>query len=382
MPTKRLIRPLAQLLVILFAVALLFHFWHANPPAPAPVGGGDNDEDDVKYSPIVPVSVAPITIATLHASILAYGVVEPAPASAESPAAGASIRVAAPALVAEVHCIEGQRVEQGQPLFRLDDRPASLASDRAKAQLAAADESLARFGKATDVPQQYRLRAQVDRDQAQAALDAAIAQKGMLNFTSPLSGTIVQLNIRTGELADPSRTAVQVVDLSRLVIALSVPGWQLHDIKPGQEVEIIPRTNDADAVSTTAPATGPASTVGKVVFIDPQVDASTGMGSIDVAPPAGMQLRIGEFVSARIVSEEHKDCLTVPASSLVRDANDTWGISLAVRDFHGAVRHPVKVGIIEGDRAEVSGEGIAAGAYVVTTGAAALPDKSKIEVVK
>ena len=371
MPTKRLIRPLAQLLVILFAIALLFHFWHANPPRPAPVGGGDNDEDDVKYSPIVPVSVAPVTAATLRSFIVAFGTVEPAPATADQPSAGASIRLPAPVLVAEVDCIEGQQREART--VAVQSRRRCLAGP----PYVMLDDTL---GHTVGGPSHVALV--VEPPQTQPALNGSTGKTLLRNIASPLAGTVVQINIRPGELAVPWTTAVQVVDLSRLVIALSVPGWQLRDIKLGQEAEILRQTKDSHPVDTTAPASQHASFMGKVIFIDPQVDTNTGMGSVDVAPPAEMRLRLGEFITVRIVSEEHKDCLTVPAVSLVKDANDNWGVSLAVRDFHAAVRHPVKVGIIESDRAEVSGEGIVAGAYVVTAGAAALPDKSKIEVVK
>jgi membrane fusion protein (multidrug efflux system) len=382
MRDKRLFRWLIQLLILLLAIGLLHHFWHANQPPPPPLGGGDNDEDDVKYTPTVQVSVAPITIATLHGYVMAYGTVEAAPARATEPAASASIRVPASSLVAEVNCIEGQNVEKGQILFKLDGRAVSAEIEHAGRQLAAANDNLIRFKQATDVPQQYLLRAQHDRDDAQAALDAAEAQEAMLSFSSPLSGTVVQLNIRPGELADPATTAVQIVDLTRLVIALNLPGWQLRNIKPGEDAEITRTRPDASASATTAPATEPSTYTGTVVFLDPQVDPNTGMGSVDVSVPAGAPLRLGQFLGVRIVTEEHKDCLTVPVISLVRDAQDKWGVSLAVREFTRAFRHPVKVGLIEADRAEVEGEGLKAGEYVVTTGAQALPEQSRIEVSK
>jgi membrane fusion protein (multidrug efflux system) len=382
MRDKRLFRFFIQLLVLLVAVGLLHHYWHANQPPPPPVGGGDNDEDDVKYTPTVPVSVAPITVATLHGYVMAYGVVEPTPAGANEPAASASIRVPVSSLVAEVNCIEGQHVEKGQLLFKLDARAVDAAVDRARRQYTIADENLNRFQKAGDVPDQYRLRAERDRDQAQAAVDAALAQETMLGFGSPLSGSVVQLNIRPGELADPATPAVEIVDLSRLVIALNVPGWQLHNIRPGEDVEILRARTTQLQINTTNPATESATFTGKVVFIDPQVDPNTGMGSVDVSAPPDMQLRLGQFVSVRIVSQEHKDCLTVPTVSLVRDAGDNWRVSLAVREFTRSFQHPVKVGLIEEGRAEVEGEGLKAGEYVVTTGAQALPEQSRIEVSK
>jgi len=383
MRDKRLFRFFLQLAILLLSVGLLHHFWQANPPPPPPVGGGDNDEDDVKYTPTVLVSVAPVTVATLHGYVMAFGVVEPAPARGGEAAASAAIRVPASALVAEVNCIEGQHVEKGQALFKLDGRAVAAAIDRAGRQLALANDNLVRFKQATDVPQQFLLAAQHDRDLAQAALDAADAQEAMLNFASPLPGTVVQLNIRPGELADPATPAVEIVDLSRLVIAVNIPGWQLRNIRTGEEVEVLRAAKDAVVPASAAtPATEPSTFTGKVVFIDPQVDPTTGMASVDVSAPPEMNLRLGQFASVRIVSEEHKDCLTVPAISLVRDAGDHWGVCLAVREFTRAFRHPVKVGLTEAGRAEVEGEGLKAGEYVVTTGAQALPEQSRIEVSK
>jgi len=382
MGARRLITPLIQLLVLLLAIGLLVHSWHTNPPPPPPVGGGDNDEDDVKYSPTVLVSVAPVTRGTLHGYVVAYGTVEPEPGVVGRPSAGADVRVPVPAVVAEVKCIEGQHVEKGQVLFTLDPRNVDAAIERARQELQAAKENLDRFAKAHDLPEQYRLRAQRDREQAQVTLDAATAQQALLTFTSPITGTIVKVQIRPGDVADPSTTSVQVVDLNRLVIAVNVPAWQLHAIKVGQEAEIIRHEKHVVAAPTTSSASQPASPTAAVRFVDPQVDTKTGMGSVDVSVPPETKLRLGEFAGVRIVSGEHRDCLTVPAKSLTRHADGRWGVSVAVRDFQWAFWHPVKVGLTEGDRVEVEGEGVKAGDYVVTTGAYALPDKCRIEVLK
>ncbi len=55
-------------------------------------------------------------------------------------------------------------------------------------------------------------------------------------------------------------------------------------------------------------------------------------------------------------------------------------MSVVVRDFQWAFRHPVHVGITERDWVEVEGPGLKAGENVVTTGAFALPDQSRINV--
>ena len=43
-------------------------------------------------------------------------------------------------------------------------------------------------------------------------------------MTSPIGGTVVSLDIHSGEVALPTKTAVEVVDLDRLVVAVGVPG--------------------------------------------------------------------------------------------------------------------------------------------------------------
>jgi hypothetical protein len=53
---------------------------------------------------------------------------------------------------------------------------------------------------------------------------------------------------------------------------------------------------------------------------------------------------------------------------------------VVVRDLRWAVREPVTVGLREGGLLEISGSDLKAGVDIVTTGAYALPDESKIEV--
>jgi RND family efflux transporter MFP subunit len=360
-------------LILLLAIGSIGYFWKNHAPLPPPVGGGDNDEDDQKFSPVVPVSVVPITKATLHGYITASGLVEPEPGAAGRPPAGAEIRVPIASLVADVNCVQGQHVDKGQLLFTLDARDVDAGIERARKKLATADENVARFDKASDAPSQWRLNALRDRDQAQVELDAAVARQGLLKFTAPLSGTISSIQIRPGEVADPSTPAMVIADLDRLVIEVNVTPWQLHEIKPGQPVEIL-RHTPAETQPTPLTAT--------VTFVDSQIDPKTGMGQIDVSVPSGSNLRPGEFAVVRIIAEEHKDCLTVPESSVVRNADGPSGIYVAVRDLTRSFRHVVKVGLTDGDRVEIEGDGLQAGEFVVTDNAHALPDKSKIEVSK
>jgi multidrug efflux pump subunit AcrA (membrane-fusion protein) len=117
-----------------------------------------------------------------------------------------------------------------------------------------------------------------------------------------------------------------------------------------------------------------------VTFVDPAVDGRTDMGSVDVSVPGDLGIRLGQFVHVKIETDVHRDVLAVPEESVANDAKGRPSISVVVRDFRWAVREPVTVGLREGGLLEISGNDLKAGVDIVTTGAYALPDESKIEV--
>jgi multidrug efflux pump subunit AcrA (membrane-fusion protein) len=313
MRLRRTIIILLELLILLGLGGWLYRVWKTRPPLPTQ-STGDNDADDQKYYPRVPVNVGAIARTTLHGYLDAYGTVEPEPATDGQPAAVANISSPAISLISAVNCIEGQQVKKGEILFTV----------------------------------------------------------GATNITAPIDGTVTLLTAHAGEVALPRRTAVQVTDLNRLVIAASVPAAQLHEAHVGQEAQI----------ELPGATTQPSRLISKVSFIDPQVDPTTGLGSIDVKVPTGTNLRPGEFVSVRIIAVEHRDCLVVPAQSIAHDGGGQPGISLVMRDHEWAVRQPVKIGLREGDQVEISGVDLQPGMLIVTTGAAALPDHCRIEINK
>ena len=74
----------------------------------------------------------------------------------------------------------------------------------------------------------------------------------LLRITAPLSGTVVYVNMRPGEVTDPETLTplVEVVDLNRLVVAANIPSSQLPDVKLDQPVEIIPQQSGSTTFST------------------------------------------------------------------------------------------------------------------------------------
>lgn len=285
----------------------------------------------------VPVHVATITRATLRGYVTAYGPVEP------EPRASARVAPAVPGVVAAVKCSEGQRVEKGALLFQLDSRPADVV-------VSFAEKTLARQQRLAKVESTSQKALQ----EAEQSLAAARAQQALLQVQSPLAGMVTKVNTKAGEAADLTTVLAEVVDLDRLVVSANVSSAELAAVKPGQFVEVLP----ADSTNTVKTS---------LSYASPQVDPKAGSGLVRAGLPANSGLRPGQFVKIRIITEEHKDCLTVPISSVAKDA--TGGTFIALVEGEKAVLKPVKAGLQDGDLVEVEGEGVEADKTVVTEGA-------------
>lgn len=332
MNTNRIITPLVKLCVLAAAGWGLYALWHKGVLH-------HEEKPERAVGTVVAVHVGKISLTTLRHGVTAYGTVEPAPATAGKAPASAHIKAPVAAIVAEVNCFEGQQVEKGQTLFTLNNSRKP---------------------------------------------DGSIEQ-ALLNIIAPLSGTVVYVNVRPGEVTDPETptSLVDLVDLNRLIVAANVPSSQLPALKLGQTVEIIPQASDArdtfGQTETRAANSAPVALTGTVTLIEDRVDPKTDMGPVDISVPPEARLRPGQFVRVRIITEEHRDCLTVPSRSIVKNENGDWVISLVSGKW--AVQQPVKVGFREGDTVQVQSLILQPGDVVVTTGAYGLPEKTKIRIL-
>jgi RND family efflux transporter MFP subunit len=294
-------------------------------------------EEDKKPEAEVPVHVAKITRATLRGYVTAYGTVEP------DLKAGARMAVSVPGVVTTVACVEGQRVERGALLFELDGRAADVAVNFAEKTL----ERQKKLAQAEGTSQKLL-------QEAEQQLASARAQQALLQVRAPISGMVTKINVKAGEAADLTTVLAEVVDFDRLVVTLNVPSPELAALKAGQPVEV------ASADSTNVVNTS-------LAFISPSVDAKTGSGLARARLPGNCGLRPGQFVKVRVVSEERKDCLAVPVTSLAKDP--TGATFIALVEGEKGVLKPVKAGLRDGDMVEVEAEGVEADKTVVTDGA-------------
>jgi len=190
---------------------------------------------------------------------------------------------------------------------------------------------------------------------------------------SPITGTVVALNVHSGEVALPTETAVDIVDLDRLVMAVELPAWEAAGIEPGKSATVEIPADPAGGADVRF--------TGDVQRVDRAADSKTNLVSVDIAIPAGSHVRPGQFGRASIVRREEANCLVVPADAIVRDSLDRPYIAIVSDDQKQATLQLIEPGMREGDWVQVMGEGLSAGQTIVTGGAYGLLFRSDIKVM-
>lgn len=387
----------------------------------------DDDEPRRRWPWVAGVVIAVLVIAgvvaafTLHGSAVA---VETSTAVATASSNDAAVLQATGYVVArrqatvsaqiigtltQVSVEEGERVEQGQILARLDPTAYQAQLDSAQAQFAAAQASIvkaratlkqdrANAARMNDVvargyvsrQEAEQANTQVATDaaaldvaikQAQAAKDQVRAAQVNLDFTiirAPFAGVITDKAAEVGEIVSPYTAGgggiagglATIVDMNSLEVDVDVNEAYISRVVPRMPVEAV-----LDAYPDwKIPA--------HVIAIIPSADKSKATVKVRIAldrkdpriiPQMGVRV---SFLEKNDASRKPLPGVLVPKSAIVqRDGKD---VVFVVKDGR-AERMPVTTGADFSDMKQIT-QGLSAGAEVVTTPAADLKDGEKVRV--
>ena len=309
------------------------------------------------------VEVADLTREDLHESLEVTGTIE----ANES----VSIQPELAGIVREIAFVEGQAVEKGALLARIDDSElrAQLAEAEARADLARINRERA------DALAQDRTLAQAEVDRVRSEERAALAVLELLRvrlertrILAPSAGVLGARRLSVGDYATSASVLTTLDDVSVLKVSFLVPERSIPQVRPGTLVSTRIRVG-ADP--------RPVEAEGEVFFVsasmDPSVRASEAKAVLR-APPA--TLRPGMFASVRILLSIREGVLVAPEAALLAGAQ---GVQLVAVDE--AAGRPVarfvavETGLRVGERVEVRPvlpDTLAPGSRIVAAGVGAL----------
>jgi multidrug efflux system membrane fusion protein len=344
---------------------------------PSATGGSQT-----RGAPVIAVYTALATQKTVPNTQTYVGSVEPI--------AQVAIRPRIDGVIVEQPIEEGQTVKAGDLLFRLDDKSiqaaiakdqAAIAKDQAtldqaKADLARAQTLLGHGDTTAQQVQQQQAAVEVAAagvagDEAQLQSDQI--QLGYTSITAPISGRIGAIGVSQGALvhASDATALVTVTEMAPVRVSFDVPQRDLAAFRAALAGKTPPQVTALDAATSKSIATG------TLVFIDSNVDASSGTvtlkGQFDNTDAA---LWPGSYVKVQAQLSADETATTVPTSAV--QLNGDQSFVFLVQPNSTVTRRTVVVSRTVGDTAVIA-SGVAPGDHVVVEGQLRLIEGSRIK---
>ncbi|MEO1034721.1 MAG: efflux RND transporter periplasmic adaptor subunit [Pseudomonadota bacterium] len=271
--------------------------------------------------------------------------------------------------IAEILVEEGDRVQAGQALARLDGDRLRLQREQARANLAKAERD---YRRNIELHEKGLIAAgafealKYDLDALKAAYDIAELEYSYAVIKAPIDGVVADRMIKTGNTIAVNTPTFHIANLTPLIADVFVPEREFGKLAAGQPV-----IASIDALGNDVFR-------GLVARISPLVDAETGTFKVTVEmDPADRALKPGMFTRLNIVFDTRDDALLIPRNAIVEtELGDTVFV---VRDGK-AERHAIRTGFAWGQDVEVV-DGVAAGDRVVTLGLSGLRDGADVDVI-
>jgi membrane fusion protein, multidrug efflux system len=357
-----------------FAVLGLFYWYWSQGPDPAHAARGTRAA--------VPVSVATAARQDVPIYLTGLGTVQ------------ALFTVAIHAQVdgklQDVFFKEGQRVQRGDVLAKIDPRLYQAALDQAKAHkaqdeaaLIAAQKDLERFrtlvAKNAETQQNLDLQ-QAKVDQTKASIDADDAAietaQTNLDYTNIVATNDGRMGVRMvdpGNIVHASdQAAIAILTQTEpITVTFTLPAQNLDDVRDAaarRTVEVAAYDRNNERLLST----------GKLTTIDNLIDPTTATFRLKATfDNADEKLWPGEFVNARLLVDTRKDVVVIPPLAVQRGPHGLF--AWVVKQDNTVEPRPIETSATSGDSTIIT-SGVNDGDRVVTDGQYKLQTNSPVTI--
>lgn len=303
-PDKKTVIPILILLIIL----LVYLFFLRNSTA-------------------VKVTVSEVTLGDLTSTVSAPGIVRPL--------TEVQISSSINGIVQKLMVKEGQEVKKGDLLLQIDPSEFRSQVRRAQAGLEVAQANLqqarSQWKRAEQLyksnlisEQEYEsaktnhLLSQAQLKESKANLEQALEQLRKTRITSPIEGTVIKINIESGEtvitgtLDNPGTKLMVIADMSRMEVESQVDEADIAKVKIGQkatvEVEALPEKRFSGSVNEVSYAAEDQET---------EQDAAVNYNISILIEDTISELKPGMTATSEIITAQLDDIVMIPIQSVV-----------------------------------------------------------------
>jgi RND family efflux transporter MFP subunit len=266
---------------------------------------------------------------------------------------------------------EGSVVHKGQTLAIIKTDVLSIDLETAQAAYQNALRDQQRYENAYStggVTQQQLEQAKLSLKNAQARVAQASIRVSDANIKSSINGIVNKRYIEPGAVVNPGTQLFELVDVSRLKLAITVNEMQVANLKTGDKVEV------------KASVFPDKSFIGTISFIAPKADATLNFPvEIEITGNRDNVLKAGMYGTAIFSLPNTAPAITIPRSAFVGSVNSNQ--VFVVENGNTAKIRKVIAGRVLVDKVEIL-QGLNESETIITSGQINLMDGSKISTIK
>lgn len=228
------------------------------------------------------------------------------------------------------------------------------------------EQALRQLENGTRIQEIQQAEAQVAEAAAQVrSIEVQLQETAVL---APFTGIVGDVDIKVGDYVNKGDILTRLTANDQLELRLPISLQHKADLKIGLPVQMVD-------------AQGKVLATGRISFISPSVnqDSQTILAKATFDNSEGL-FKDGQFVTAEVVWNQKQNAVVIPMTA-VRFQGDQRFVFLAEgQDKLTAKRQPVKLGLIQGDRAEIL-EGLQPGQKLIISGTQKLSDGAAINIL-
>jgi len=273
-------------------------------------------------------------------------------------------------VVLQVMTEEGDFVEAGQVLARLETDRYALEVQRAQAEF---ERLQLDFERKQELFERELVSAEAF-EQVRANLEAAKAEYDLarldLRYTSiraPFSGFISERLVRVGNLVSNLEPVFRITSYDPLLAVLHVPERELSVLSKGLPVSVSVDAWPGEMFE------------GEVIRISPVIDPGTGTFRVtaEISDQDG-KLKPGLFGRVQVLYDIHANVTVIPRSAVISE--DDQNHVYVIAEDGTASRRSIELGYEKDGMVEIT-DGIESGEQVVTAGKGSLNNGTAVEVI-
>ena len=272
-------------------------------------------------------------------------------------------------IIEELTVEEGDFVEKGQLLAKVDARRYQLALDKAEAELAGFEQELKRLSLMAEkqlVSAQASDKLKYQHRAAVAAKELAALDLKDSQVVAPISGYISERFIKTGHFTQGYQKLFHIVDQSSLQAVVYLPEHKLSYVQLGQQAVLQFSARQGKKF------------VAQVRSISPVIDSRSGTFKVILSLGNDeLQLKPGMFAQIALTFDTHQDTLTIPTDAIITLDNIS---KIYLVKNNKAVEVLINKGFVQEQLTEISGE-LDEGDIVVVNGHHNLKANALVEIL-